>query len=192
MGESRAGEDKHEALFLAFSEPLTWKPELLCDGAPASNRAKWLMENKGMKEPEAQAQVLAEFPAVFRGGYGGGAVPVAPVDGKFPHSVEIVKDGKGLNRLKFSVTPRNPQDITMIAVHYSVNKEPGHEDMNFDINKPMEGTNTYVHVTPEFGPVCEPGSKVTYWLAAMEKGLITEMPEKACPIKENRLYWTAR
>ena len=60
-----------------------------------------------------------------------------------------------------------------------MNKDPGHEDMNFDINKPMEGTNTYVHVTPDFGPVCEPGSKVTYWLAAMEKGLISEMPEKA-------------
>lgn len=32
--------------------------------------------------------------------------------------------------------------------------------MNFDIHRPMEGSNTYVHVTPDFGPVCEPGSKV--------------------------------
>jgi len=98
----------------------------------------------------------------------------------------------GKNRLKISVTPKNPGDVTMIAVHYSVNKGPGHEDMNFDINHPMEGSTTYVHVTPDFGPLCEPGSKVTYWLAAMEKGLIVEMPEKACPIKENRLTWTAQ
>ena len=65
-----------------------------------------------------------------------------------------------------------------------VNGEPGKEDMNFDINKPEEGSHTYVHVTPAFGPVCEPGCKVTYWLAAMDKGLITEMPEKAFPVKE--------
>eukprot|EP00435_Cladocopium_sp_Y103_P019587 s1116_g4.t1 len=199
MGDARAGEDKGDAQFLAFREPLTWRGDANCDGAPAQNRAKWLMENKGMNEAEAQGQVMSEFPSVFiRGGYSGGSMPVAPtvVDGKFPHTLEIVKDAAGKNRLKFSVTPRNPGDITMIAVHYSVNKGPGHEDMNFDINHPMdtpaEGTNTYVHVTPDFGPVCEPGSKVTYWLAAMEKGLIVEMPEKACPIKENRLTWTAQ
>lgn len=197
LGDSRAGEDKHEALFLAFQEPLIWNMDALCDGAPAVNRAKWLIENKGMTEEQAKAQVMAEFPALFRGGaggYSGGYVPRAAarfVDGKFPHTLEIVKDAKGQNRLKFSVTPRNPGEVTMIAVHYSVNKDPGHEDMNFDIHRPMEGSNTYVHVTPDFGPVCEPGSKVTYWLAAMEKGLIVEMPEKACPVKENRLFWTA-
>jgi len=195
MGESRFGEDKGDAQFLAFPEPLTWRGDVICDGAPAQNRSKWLMENKGMMEAEAQAQVMAEFPTVFsRGGYSGGALPVAPtvVDGKFPHTLEIVKDAAGKSRLKFSVTPKNPSEITMIAVHYSVNKGPGHEDMNFDIKQPMEGTNTYVHVTPDFGPLCDPGSKVTYWLAAMEKGLIVEMPEKACPIKENRLTWTAQ
>ncbi|CAK8990492.1 ATP-binding cassette sub-family F member 3 [Durusdinium trenchii] len=188
LGDSRAGEDKHEALFLAFQEPLIWNMDALCDGAPAVNRAKWLIENKGMTEEQAKAQVMAEFPALFRGGaggYSGGYVPRAAarfVDGKFPHTLEIVKDAKGQNRLKFSVTPRNPGEVTMIAVHYSVNKDPGHEDMNFDIHRPMEGSNTYVHVTPDFGPVCEPGSKVTYWLAAMEKGLIVEMPEKACRV----------
>ena len=41
--------------------------------------------------------------------------------------------------------------------------------------------------------MCHPfqALQVTYWLAAMEKGLIVEMPEKACPVKENRLFWTA-
>ena len=43
-------QDKHEALFLAFQEPLSWKPDLMCDTAPAAGRAKWLMENKGMNE----------------------------------------------------------------------------------------------------------------------------------------------
>lgn len=195
MGDARAGEDKGDAQFLAFCELLTWRGKVNCDGAPAQDRAKWLMENKGMNEAEAQGQVMSEFPSVFiRGGYSGGSMPVAPtvVDGKFPHTLEIVKDAAGKNRLKISVTPKNPGDVTMIAVHYSVNKGPGHEDMNFDINHPMEGSTTYVHVTPDFGPLCEPGSKVTYWLAAMEKGLIVEMPEKACPIKENRLTWTAQ
>jgi len=197
MGEPRPGEDKGDAQFLAFSQPLAWKADVSCDGAPARNRAKWLMDNQNMNEVEAQAQVMAEFPVLFSGGvsgYSGGVKPVAPfaVDGKFPHTLEIVKDAAGKNRLKLSVTPKNPSDVTMIAVHYSVNKGPGHEDMNFDINHPMEGTNAYVHVTPDFGPVCDPGSKVTYWLAAMEKGLIVEMPEKACPIKENRLTWTAQ
>ena len=46
---------------------------------------------------------MAEFPEVFRGGYGGGAVPKAPmmVDGKYPHSLEIVKDGKGGEMMTF-------------------------------------------------------------------------------------------
>ena len=157
-----------------------WKSGVICDGAPAENRVKWLMENKGMKEAEAQAAVMKEFPQLFGGSSG------HFVDGKFPHTMELVKDAAGKSRVKFSVTPTNPGDVTMIAVHYSVNGEPGKEDMNFDINKPQEGTQTYVHVTPDFGPVCEPGSKVTYWLAAMEKGIITEMPEKACPVKETQ------
>lgn len=44
---------------------------------------------------------MAEFPALFRGGaggYSGGYVPRAAarfVDGKFPHTLEIVKDAKG-------------------------------------------------------------------------------------------------
>eukprot|EP00438_Fugacium_kawagutii_P019973 Skav222683 [mRNA] locus=scaffold1471:61330:84049:- [translate_table: standard] len=193
MGDPWINEDKGDAQFLAFSEPLTWRADVNCDGAPARNRAQWLVENKGMNEAwrdgaaEAQGQVMAGFPAQFSGGYSGGAMPVAPtvVDGRFPHTLEIVKDAAGRkNRLKFSVTPKNPAEVSMIAVHYSVNKGPGHEDMNFDIKHPMdppglgEGSNTYVHVTPDFGPVCDPGAKVTYWLAAMEKGLIVEMPEK--------------
>ena len=43
-------EDKGDAQFLAFREPLTWRGDVNCDGAPAQNRAKWLMENKGMNE----------------------------------------------------------------------------------------------------------------------------------------------
>jgi len=50
MGESRFGEDKGDAQFLAFPEPLTWRGDVICDGAPAQNRSKWLMENKGMME----------------------------------------------------------------------------------------------------------------------------------------------
>ena len=34
----------------------------------------------------------------------------------------------------------------------------GERHPNFAM-KLEEGTNTYVHVTPDFGPVCEPGSK---------------------------------
>ncbi|CAE7216229.1 unnamed protein product [Symbiodinium sp. CCMP2592] len=189
LGDARAHEDKHEPHFLAFREPLTWKSGVICDGAPAENRAKWLMENKGMSEAEAQAFVIGEFPNLFDK-----SAPSSGhfVDGKFPHTLELVKDDAGKSRLKFAVTPSNHESITMIAVHYSVNGEPGKEDMNFDINKPEEGSHTYVHVTPAFGPVCEPGCKVTYWLAAMDKGLITEMPEKACPVKENRLTWIAQ
>ncbi|CAE7393752.1 unnamed protein product, partial [Symbiodinium necroappetens] len=158
LGDARAHEDKHEPHFLAFREPLTWKSGVICDGAPAVNRAKWLMENKGMSEAEAQAFVIGEFPNLFDKS----APPSGHfVDGKFPHTLELVKDDKGKSRLKSAVTPSNHESITMIAVHYSVNGEPGKEDMNFDINKP----------------------EVTYWLAAMDKGLITEMPEKACPVK---------
>ena len=43
-------EDKGDAQFLAFCEPLTWRGKVNCDGAPAQDRAKWLMENKGMNE----------------------------------------------------------------------------------------------------------------------------------------------
>ena len=181
LGDARAGEDKHEPMFLAFHDKLTWRSGTICDNAPAENRAKWLMENKGMAEEEAHAFVMGEFPHCF-----GPSAPASGhfVDGKFPHTLELVKDATGKSRIKFSVTPPNAGDVSMVAVHYSVNGEPGKEDMNFDINKPQEGTQTYVHVTPDFGPVCEPGAKVTYWLAAMEKGLIKEMPEKACPIKE--------
>ncbi|CAJ1384434.1 unnamed protein product [Effrenium voratum] len=243
MGDARTNEDKHEPQFLAFPTALTWNPDVACEGAPAVNRAKWFMENKGLSEGDARANVMGEFPAAFKGGkwnpdvvcdgapaqnrakwlmenkglseadarasvmaefpaaFGGAPGPAKAggysgaghfVAGRFPHSLELVKDDKGKSRLKFSVTPINPQEVTMVAVHYSVNKEPGHEDMNFDINKTVEGTNTYVHVTPDFGPVCEAGAKVTYWLGVMEKGLIAEMPEKACPHKENRLTWIAK
>ena len=50
MGDSRPGEDKGDAQFLAFREPLTWRGDVNCDGSSAQNRAKWLMENKGMNE----------------------------------------------------------------------------------------------------------------------------------------------
>ena len=90
---------------------------MICDGAPAENRAKWLMENKGMNEGEAQAFVIGEFPNLFDK-----SAPSSGhfVDGKFPHTLELVKDDAGKSRLKFAVTPSNHESITMIAVHYRV------------------------------------------------------------------------
>eukprot|EP00931_Biecheleriopsis_adriatica_P037769 TRINITY_DN21670_c0_g1_i1.p1 TRINITY_DN21670_c0_g1~~TRINITY_DN21670_c0_g1_i1.p1 ORF type:complete len:327 (-),score=75.84 TRINITY_DN21670_c0_g1_i1:56-1036(-) len=218
LGEPRHNEERHDAMFKAFRHEIKWQPHAMCDGSEAKSRAFWLVQNKGLSQTDAVAQVMSEFPSVFGlkasgkaggdeasskpgGGYGQATVDGASrkpsggraaVDGKYPHTLELVQDDKGKSRLKISVTPTNPADVTMVAVHYSVNGEAGKEDMNFDINHPWEGTNTYVHVTPAWGPVCEPGSKVIYWLAAMEKGLIVEMPERACPHKENRLTWTAQ
>ena len=104
MGDARVKEDKHDPVFLAFPDPLTWRPGAICDGAPAKNRAQWLMENKGMAEGEAQAFVMGEFPESF----GPSAPPSGHfVDGKFPHTLELVKDAAGKSRVKFSVTPSN-------------------------------------------------------------------------------------
>lgn len=50
IGDWWARQDKGDAQFLAFSEPLTWRADVNCDGAPARNRAQWLVENKGMNE----------------------------------------------------------------------------------------------------------------------------------------------
>ena len=79
---------------------------MICDGAPAENRAKWLMENKGMNEGEAQAFVIGEFPNLFDK-----SAPSSGhfVDGKFPHTLELVKDDAGKKQIEvrgYAVQPR--------------------------------------------------------------------------------------
>merc|ERR1719469_669521 len=135
------------------------------------------MENEGMAEDAARRRVMGEFPEEF-------AVGVF-VDGKFPHTLSVVKDGNGNRRLRIAVTPRDPEQVTLVAVHYSVGSG---ETLNFDIPAPEPGTQTYAHVTPSFGPECHPGADVYYWLAAEVRGLIVEMPEGASQSAVN-LHW---
>merc|ERR1712046_406835 len=122
------------------------------------------MQNKGMSEDVARQQVRQEFPGAF-----GAAVP-GVVDGKFPHAMSIEQTPDG-PKLKIVVMPRTPAEVSLVAVHYVINDGAS---MNFDINQPEPGTNTYVHTTPLGGgyPTCPPGSKVSYWLAAVVNGLI--------------------
>eukprot|EP00405_Crypthecodinium_cohnii_P011341 CAMPEP_0206442818 /NCGR_PEP_ID=MMETSP0324_2-20121206/14029_1 /ASSEMBLY_ACC=CAM_ASM_000836 /TAXON_ID=2866 /ORGANISM="Crypthecodinium cohnii, Strain Seligo" /LENGTH=515 /DNA_ID=CAMNT_0053910695 /DNA_START=81 /DNA_END=1628 /DNA_ORIENTATION=- len=42
-----------------------WNPSVNCDGVPAGDRARWLMENKSLSDIAAQNQVMAEFPQAF-------------------------------------------------------------------------------------------------------------------------------
>jgi len=155
-----------------------WNPDALCDGVRAEERMQWLVDNQGMSVDDAKGKVKSEFPGVS------GAASTDYVDCKFPHTMSVV-DGK----LKFAVTPRNPSEVSMVAVHYQIDDG---KSMNFDIKSPEPGTNTYVHVTPGSGPTCPPGSKVSYWLCANVKGLLQEEPQGACPHPDRRLYWTAR
>merc|ERR1711988_1469573 len=108
--------------------------------------------------------------------------------GKFPHTMSIVQSAEG-PKLKITVTPRNPAEVSLVAVHYVINDS---DSMNFDINHPEPGTSTYVHTTPLGAgyPLCPPGSKVSYWLAAVVDGLIQEEPEGACPHQERRMQWS--
>ena len=78
----------------------------------------------------------------------------------------------------------------MVAMHYVINDGAS---MNFDVNSPSPGTNSYVHTTPPGGghPVCPPGAKVSYWLVASVHGLLQEEPAGACAHADRRLYWTA-
>lgn len=180
-------EVKCQPQYWVYTDQLTWNEHAKCDGASANDRAKWIVDNKGLTEEAAKEQVMSEFPAAFSKSHhasGGHSV-----DGLFPHTLKIVQDSKGKNRLQIAVTPSNPDEVTLIAVHYGIDSE--HEGMNFDINHPVAGTSTYVHVTPDFGPECNPGSSVKYWIAGVVKGLIQEMPHGACPNPAARLHWNA-
>lgn len=186
FGEPWPHEERGHVQFYAYPSQLSWQPSAECDKILARDRAKWLNEN-GLAPEAAAEQVMSEFPATFgvtahEGGHS--------VDGTFPHSLQIVKDGSGRSRLQISVTPRNPEAVRLIAVHYGINGKG--ETMHFDIRHPLPGTKTYVHVTPDFGPECEVGSEVVYWLAGLVDGLIQEMPHGACPNPEARLRWTAQ
>merc|ERR1711939_202954 len=102
----------------------------------------------------AKQQIRREFPSVF---LMGGAATETFVDGPFPHTMSVEETPHG-RKLKIAVTPRNHGDVSMVAVHYGINKSDC--DMNFDINHPVKGSHTYVHITPDGGgyPVCPPGA----------------------------------
>jgi hypothetical protein len=156
-----------------------WNPDAMCDGVRAEERMQWLVDNKGMSADDAKSKVKSEFPAIF-GVFGSTDL----IDCKFPHTMSVV-DGK----LKIAVTPKNPSEVSMVAVHYHIGDG---KSMNFDINSPEAGTDTYVHVTPDWGENCPPGTKVSYWLCANVKGLLETEPHGACGHPDRRLYWTAR
>jgi hypothetical protein len=153
-----------------------WNPDAMCDGVRAEERMKWLVDNQGMSVDDAKKKVKSEFPGAF-GDY---------IDCKFPHTMSVV-DGN----LKIAVTPKNPSEVSMVAVHYEID---GGQSMNFDIKSPSPDCSvpTYVHVTPDWGAKCPPGSKVSYWLCANVNGLLQEEPQGACAHPDRRLYWTAR
>lgn len=158
-----------------------WKPHADCGGSRAQDRAKWLMENKGMSREDARKQVRSEFPDAFAPGSKG-----HHVDGKFPHTLSIEDTPEG-PKLKFAVTPRNPEQTTLVAFHYQINQGAS---MNFDVRESQDGT--YEHQTPGGSyPQCPRGSEVSYWLAAVVNGLIQEEPQGACPNPAARMYWTA-
>jgi len=136
-----------------------WDPDALCDGVRAEERMQWLVDNQGMRVDDAKGKVKSEFPGAFQAV----AASIDYVDCKFPHTM-CVLDGK----LNFAVTPRNPSEVSMVAVHYQIDDG---KSMNFDIRSPEPGTNTYVHVTPDWGATCPLGSKISYWLCANVKGL---------------------
>jgi len=44
-----------------------WKPNAMCDGTSAQDRAQWLVENESMTVGEARARIRKDFPAAFGG-----------------------------------------------------------------------------------------------------------------------------
>jgi len=171
-----------------------WKPDADCDGAKAEERAKWLVDNKGMSMDDAKKQVREEFPSAFGAtgkgagkGYGPGQGQGPHyVDCKFPHTLSVEETGDG-PKLKFVVTPRNPEQVSLMAFHYVINDGAS---MNFDVTNAEN--NSYVHQTPGGSyPTCPRGAKVSYWLCGKVNGLLDEEPAGACPHPDRRLYWTA-
>jgi hypothetical protein len=165
-----------------------WKPDAMCTDASgtssAQTRCDWLMANKGLTLEGAKQQVRREFPHMF------GADPEgAVIDGKFPHTMSVVQTDKG-PKLRIAVTPRNPHEVSLVAVHYWINDG---KSMNFDIKEPQAGTNTYVHITPPGGgyPECPPGATIKYWLCVKVNGLLQDEPDKAGGHADRRLFWTA-
>merc|ERR1712046_55054 len=92
-----------------------WKPHADCEGIPAQDRAKWLMENKGLSVEAAREEVRREFPSVF-----GSQSTGHHVDGRIPHTLSLVQTPDG-PKLKFAVTPRNPEHVSLVAFHYQIN-----------------------------------------------------------------------
>lgn len=172
--------------FYAFPADLQhWNQDASCEGSPAGDRMRWLQDNKGMSAEAASLQVMHEFPTAF--GLSGPGGKEHFVDGEFPHTLSIVQDDAGKNRLRIVVRPRNPEEVSLVAVHYGVDHDEC--SMNFDLRDKEGGV--FTHVTPDFGPECNPGSAVHYWLAAEVDGLIHEMPHGACPDPQARLHWRA-
>jgi len=180
FGEPWPGETRGSVQFYAFRHPLQWRADAACDGPLAADRVRWLVGSEGMAEDAARRRVMGEFPEEFAVG--------AFVDGKFPHTLSVVKDGNGNRRLHIAVTPRDPEAVALVAVHYSIGQG---EPLNFDIPAPEPGTHTHAHMTPSFGPECHPGADVHYWLAAEVGGLTEEMPEGA-PQSGAKLHWRAQ
>lgn len=65
-----AARDKvmHEFLehFRVWVDPsLTWKPDVICRGLSAEDRADWCVENRGWSDERARQQVMHEFPHLF-------------------------------------------------------------------------------------------------------------------------------
>eukprot|EP00929_Paragymnodinium_shiwhaense_P118878 TRINITY_DN9077_c0_g1_i1.p1 TRINITY_DN9077_c0_g1~~TRINITY_DN9077_c0_g1_i1.p1 ORF type:complete len:290 (-),score=58.81 TRINITY_DN9077_c0_g1_i1:403-1272(-) len=185
FGEPWPNETKGNLQFYAYPGLLSYDATASCDGVPAGDRMQWLKDNKGMGDDAAQQQVLAEFPSVFAAG---SDQATEKVDGKFPHTLRLVRDARGQSRAEIAVTPPNPETVSLVAVHYGVNSDD--MSMNFDIRHTIPGTATYVHTTPDFGPVCEPGSSLKYWIAVEVNGVLQYMPDDA-PIDGSRLTWTA-
>lgn len=177
-------DDAVKEVLQEFPKVFWWRPAADCDGSKAQDRAKWLMDNKGLSKEDARLQVRNEFPKVF--GFALASSGGDFVDGKFPHTLQLVKTSDG-HKLKFAVTPRHPKHVTLVAVHYEIT--PDSASMNFDVNSPEPGTHTYVHVTPNGGgyPSCLPGATVKYWLAAKVNGLMETQGEA----HHERLHWTA-
>lgn len=157
-----------------------FRANAMCDGALAGDRVAWLQENEGLTEGAARLRVVTEFPEVFfsSGDY---------IACSFPHSCSLVCDRSGQKRLRITVTPSNPSEVDLVAFHYGIDTPEC--SMNFDVTHYEPGTQTMVHVTPDFGPTCSPGQTVHYWLCGRVNGLLQNCPEGA--MHGERMTWTA-
>mmetsp|Transcript_9979 Transcript_9979/g.21946 ORF Transcript_9979/g.21946 Transcript_9979/m.21946 type:complete len:684 (-) Transcript_9979:59-2110(-) len=58
---------EQEGVKVGAEEGPKWNGSTVCDGSTAQDRAKWLQDNKGMSQQEAQQQVMREYPHLFGG-----------------------------------------------------------------------------------------------------------------------------